>query len=81
MSHDEGRDDEFSDASNAAPSPEAGMQQQRPDTFVDMCCRTLCRYWILAANVGDDFIEFRQGPNGPDKFAPSARYAPPSRLG
>ena len=45
------------------------MQQQRPDAFVDACRHTLCCYWILAGNVSDDFIEFRQGSNGPDKFS------------
>lgn len=26
-------------------------------------------YWILAPNEGNDFIEFRQGSNGPDEFS------------
>jgi hypothetical protein len=59
ISHDEGRDDEFSGASNAAPSSEARMQQQRRDTFVDACCHAIGRYGVLIANVGDNLIKLR----------------------
>lgn len=69
ISHDERRNDELSRSGNTARSSKVWVLHQRCDSLVDTSRYAVRRCRILVANVGDDFIEFRQSSNGPNKLS------------